>query len=257
LEKGSVMCTVSWIHEERGYQLFCNRDERHTRQPALPPRERRQRGVLFIAPVDGDHSGSWIGVNQFGLSLCLLNRYHDEGQRAAAPPYMSRGLLVNELMDCQSRCEAQSRIEPADLTRYRPFTLLALEIEEPPLVVEWTGRKLLIERYGELAMPLTSSSLDPKGVSLSRHQHFNSLVAASGKIDSSLLCAFHASHFPSASAYSTCMHRDDAHTVSFSRIKVTRSRIEFLYHADAPCRPAPITRIDLRFTSKAAPKASR
>ena len=51
---------------------------------------------------------AWIGVNQFGLSLCLLNRYQDEGRVDAARTYTSRGLLLNELMDCRSRDEVQS-----------------------------------------------------------------------------------------------------------------------------------------------------
>ena len=41
------------------------------------PRIGDVRGVSFVAPIDGDHGGSWIGVNQFGLTLCLLNRYDD------------------------------------------------------------------------------------------------------------------------------------------------------------------------------------
>lgn len=68
------MCTVSWLHKAKGYVLLCNRDERHTRKPALGPRISERNGISFIAPVDGDHGGSWIGVNQFGLTLCLLNR---------------------------------------------------------------------------------------------------------------------------------------------------------------------------------------
>jgi hypothetical protein len=66
------MCTVSWVHQKDGYQLLSNRDEKHTRKPALAPSLRQQRQVRFLAPIDGDQGGSWIGVNQFGLSLCLL-----------------------------------------------------------------------------------------------------------------------------------------------------------------------------------------
>src|SRR3982751_1081178 len=75
MEGHSSMCTVSWIRTREGYQLLCNRDERHTRRPAQAPTVREDQGVQFIAPIDGDEGGSWIGVNQFGLTLCLLNRY--------------------------------------------------------------------------------------------------------------------------------------------------------------------------------------
>src|SRR5215470_2366098 len=110
------MCTVSWIAEENGYQLFSNRDERHTRKPALPPAVREQRGIRFVTPIDGDHGGSWIGVNQFGLSLCLLNRYQNEAVSSDGVfDYTSRGLLLLELIDCRSGARMQSRIEQMDL----------------------------------------------------------------------------------------------------------------------------------------------
>jgi uncharacterized protein with NRDE domain len=233
------MCTVSWMRRDGGYRLFCNRDEKHSRRPALPPAVRERRGVRFIAPLDGDCGGTWIGVNQFGLSLCLLNRYQDEAVPSAeAASYLSRGLLLVELIDCRTRSQTQSRIEQISLAHFRPFTLLMLEPEQPSLLTHWTGRERLCETDGESAMPLISSSHDPTGVSSTRRRHFNSLLMEAGKADDHLLDRFHSSHFPAASAYSTCMHRDDARTVSFSKVNVSRDRIEFFYHADSPCAGA-------------------
>ncbi len=233
------MCTVSWMAQDGGYRLYCNRDEKRTRRLALPPAVRERRGVRFIAPLDGDCGGTWIGVNQFGLSLCLLNRYQYEAvQSVEAATYMSRGLLPVELIDCRTRSQTQCRLERINLLRFRPFTLLILEPEQPSLLAHWTGRERLIETAGESAMPLISSSHDLNGVSLTRRRHFNSLLMESGKIDGRLLDEFHSSHFPAASAYSTCMHRDDARTVSFSKIIVSRDGIEFFYHADSPCAGA-------------------
>ena len=73
------MCTVTWLRERGGYTLLCNRDESLSRKPALAPAVKDHRGVRFIAPEDGDHGGAWIAVNQFALSVCLLNRYQDLG----------------------------------------------------------------------------------------------------------------------------------------------------------------------------------
>jgi hypothetical protein len=50
-----------------------------------------------------------------------------------------------------------------------------------------------------------------------------------------LLSDFHRSHRPSRSAYSACMHRTDAETISFSRITVEADSIEFHYYPHAPC----------------------
>ncbi|MCI0665415.1 MAG: NRDE family protein [Acidobacteria bacterium] len=220
------MCTVSWIHEEGGYQLFSNRDEKHTRKPALPPSVREKCSVRFIAPIDGDQRGSWIGVNRFGLSLCLLNRYQDESTPFKPDlSYTSRGLLLIELIDCRSQAQARIRIGDMDLMRFRPFTLLVLEPGHPALLFHWTRRERLIVNDGEAEMPLISSSHDLPGVISSRRQIFRGLIRTSGNVDANLLHTFHSSHFPEASAYSTCMHRDDARTVSFSRARVSRERI--------------------------------
>ena len=62
------MCTVSWLHEPGGYHLLCNRDEKRTRGAALGPRIQKSAGVRFVAPADADFGGTWIAVNEFGVS---------------------------------------------------------------------------------------------------------------------------------------------------------------------------------------------
>lgn len=228
------MCTVSWLHEDSGYQLFCNRDERHTRQRAAPPQLQQRAGVTFIAPVDGDHGGSWIGVNEFGLSLCLLNRYQDETARPLQTP-VSRGLLLTELMDSDSPAQVSCRIKQHDLTRFQPFTLLALAPGTPALIVHWTGRELLNGRSAEAQMPLTSSSYETARVIESRQQQFAELTQQAGQITADLLLNFHRSHAPERGPFSVCLHRADAATVSFSHISVAGGAIRFDYHSAAPC----------------------
>ena len=57
------------------YHLFFNCDELRTRGPALPPRMHEARGLRFLAPIDTDAGGSWLGVNELGLSIGLVNYY--------------------------------------------------------------------------------------------------------------------------------------------------------------------------------------
>ena len=228
------MCTVSWVREASGYQLFCNRDEKHTRKQALLPRIVELRGVRFIAPMDGDSGGTWIGVNQFRLSLCLLNRYHSQTTEPEKQ-LVSRGLLVRELMDCVSQSDVQQRLGGMRLTDFKPFTLLALEPAAPACVFHWTGQELLMADDGESLMPLISSSFDADGVVAFRQPHFARMKDATGEVSPEMLEAFHRSHDPAPGAYSPCMHRADAQTVSFSRIKVAGSVIEFSYNPQALC----------------------
>ena len=230
------MCTVSWIHTSSGYQLLCNRDERNTRKPALPPVIREAAGTRFIAPVDGDHNGSWIAVNELGITFSLVNRYrcfHCSSERNTKP--LSRGLLLTRLAVCRSLEEAQSRFGTLDLAAYPPFTVVVLAPGRPSLLLHWTGRDSLIECNGEAAMPLVSSSFDARGVEVCRKRLFNTLAAERGRVDLQLLLDFHASHAPTPSAYSPCMHRENALTVSFSRVSVGDGLIEFVYFPIPPC----------------------
>ena len=85
------MCTVTWVHEQAGgYHLFSSRDEKRTRSVALTPELYETSGVRWMAPLDPDGGGSWVAVNEFGFSVCLLNGN-------GTPGTLSRGRLVTEL----------------------------------------------------------------------------------------------------------------------------------------------------------------
>lgn len=243
------MCTVTWFYAQDEYHLMSNRDELHTRLPAYPPTIHKQGRVQFIAPIDADAGGTWIGVNQFGITLCLLNRYHDPVIQRQ-DPYTSRGLLVMEQLECSSLSSLREHIARLDLTQFKPFTLLALALESSPLLLEWTGKRLLIDEDASSSLPLVSSSCDQKGVMAFRQQQFQQLLAKSGKIEHHMLKAFHCSHPPEPSAYSTCMHRSDAATVSFSAVRVTAEGISFFYQDGAPCKEGVAESVLLSFCQR-------
>jgi hypothetical protein len=231
------MCTVTWLRERGGYTLLCNRDELLSRKPALAPAVKEHQGVRFIAPEDGDHGGAWIAVNQFSLSVCLLNRY--QGSSVAGTNHTSRGLLLLDLVECSSGAEVLRRVCAVDLVRFQPFSLLALEPDRDALVIEWTGTTCLNQHEGESTMPLSSSSYKTASVIEARRSCFERLTGGRTRLDAATLFRFHASHSPGRSAYSPCMHREDARTVSFSWIKATREVVEFRYHPDSPCTADP------------------
>ncbi len=232
------MCTVSWLHESDGYQLQCNRDEKLSRAPALPPQIRERRGVRYVAPIDGGFGGAWIGTNEFGVSVCLLNgaRRCVEVQTGGA---RSRGLLLVDLLTGSCLLDVNERILATDLTPYAPFTLAVLELGQYTSVMEWDGLEKVIVPYGEPYMPLVSSSFDPEGVQGKRRDEFARRLDAAGRLTASVLFAFHESHGHGKDAYSPCMHRPDARTVSFSWIRVKNDAVEFFYAPDAPCSWSP------------------
>lgn len=228
------MCTVTWLRQPDGYQLLCNRDERHSRQPALGPACNERKGVKYVAPIDGDHGGSWIGVNEFGVSLCLLNRYGDP-ELVLNSDYTSRGLLLLELLSCAHLVEVKAQVNDVDLRRFRPFNLLALSQSGESALLEWTGSQFSIINDVDRLVPLTSTSLSEPAIAIERRQQFLELTLTRG-LNGDSLDAYHRTHLPERGAHSVCMHRAEAATVSFSKITVVQREILFEYESGSPCQ---------------------
>jgi hypothetical protein len=225
------MCTVSWLTEERGYHLLFNRDEKRTRAIALPPRLQQRAGVKYVAPVDADFGGTWVAVNEFRLALCLLN-----ATGPAPQPSLSRGFLIPALISRKSAAAAIDWLRWIGLRPFAPFTLVALDAQSPPLAARWNGARLSIEA---VRPPLTSSSFNPEQVRRTRLHTYAQATACGHRTDLDALRRFHRHHGRAADAYSTCMHRADAATVSFSSIAVSEHAIHFAYSPAAPCQSVP------------------
>jgi hypothetical protein len=193
-------------------------------------------GVRYIAPVDSDRGGTWLSANEFGISVCLLN-----GSGGVEPIRMrrSRGLLLRELAWAPSADECSLWLRHLDLGPFAPFSIVILQPGRSAILAQWNGADLIVDPAGDRHMPLTSSSYDAAEVRRARLNEFAQLVGTRRSIDPALLYWFHSSHGTTASAYSTCMHREDAETVSFSWVIVSKDTIRFLYSPGAPCQTKP------------------
>lgn len=240
------MCTVTWLRSASGYQLFFNRDELRSRQQAQPPQLHRENGTTYIAPIDGDAGGTWISVNQYGLTLCLLNNYR-AATKLAERDWNSRGLLVSRFAPRATVGEIVAEIKETDLSRNKPFDLLIFDNGQLPVQIAWDGFRLEVKHNPE--MPLTSSSFNTAQVIRNRLTQLEK-----GKnLGADMLHRFHASHNPEKGAYSVCMHRDDACTVSFSHIVVDESQIRFEYLDGAPCESQAATSLTIDNQNARAP----
>lgn len=229
------MCTLSWVRGEEGYELFFNRDERRTRGSEIAPAESVRDGVRILAPRDADFGGTWIAVNEHGTSVCVLNG----AAPAEAPAGLeSRGQLVLELATASDANEAAGELTSVRAARFRPFVLVVLDPASEAFVAEWDGRALAIDARAEARMPVISSSFAEEAVRAMRTESFRARREGGRPLDAATLRACHASHDGGPSAYSVCMHREDAETKSFARIRVARDRVEFEYTPGPPCRTA-------------------
>lgn len=229
------MCTLSWLLDDDAYELHFNRDESRARRPAAPPSVQRHEGVLYVAPTDGDHGGTWIVSNEFGVAACLLNAYTEEPRPARAGA-ISRGVLVRALAPATSSDDLLERVEKHELCSFRPFLLVVFEPGGQPAVTHWDGRRLITSALDDRRPPLCSSSFDQRGVQERRRALLRRMVAECGQLDAGVLGAFHRSHEPARGPYSPCMHREEAATVSYSRLFVDGSSVRLSYASGAPCR---------------------
>lgn len=228
------MCTVSWLRRPDGYTLLCNRDELKTRAAAGPPAIRERDGVRYAAPLDGNHRGTWLAVNEFGLTLSLLN-----GKPVKKAGARSRGLLVLDWIGARSGAEVCGRFQEAELGAYAPFLMAVLEPGQAARILRWGGGKKHALENGEPSMPLTSSSFDGPGAQVHRRLEFRRLLDQTQRVDERLLHLFHLSHAKAPGPLTTCMHREDAETVSFSTVAVRAGEARLYYSPGAPCRRRP------------------
>ena len=224
------MCTVTWLPTRDGYELRMNRDELRTRAIALPPAVYERNGVRYIAPRDVDGGGTWIVANETGVVICLLNGPLSPDGRTGT---RSRGLLVEDLSDARSVAEVRTRLAGSALADYSAFTLLALEPGLPACVSRWSGSTLVVDPAASPSSLLTSSSFDPDAVVASRTAVHREFLRTSRGRDGETLDRFHRDHSPERSHRSVCMHRDDASTVSFTRIAVCRDAV-LVHYEDGP-----------------------
>ena len=227
------MCTATWLRCPGTFHLLHNRDELRTRLPALPPHCHNRNGVRILAPIDADAGGTWIGVNEFKLAACLLNRYDPI---AYAGPFTSRGQLILHALTGSTINNACMHIVSLDLNTFQPFTLVFLQSDVSVQVLDWNGTTLNHTQDADSRLPLVSSSYDQTAASQIRKVAFAALPTPHSVQD---LQEYHASHGASGpDALSVCMSRADARTVSFTHIEVSPSTIKLTYHPAAPCEPA-------------------
>ncbi len=239
------MCTVSWLHQGEGYAVLFNRDELRTRGHARPPRIEQRGATTLVLPRDSDAGGTWIGANSHGLTLALLNEY----EPAPRPPLESRGMLVDALLDSRGIPEVEERLRQLDLVRYAPFRLLSFDAAGERASARWRAETLEQRALTPADLPATSSSRDPRGAERHRRALFASQAEGAGLAG---LERFHESHQPERGALSPCMHRDDAATVSFTRVVVAPESVELAYRAGPPCEGAELVALRIERSGAAA-----
>ncbi len=232
------MCTLSWLPHPHGHTFWHGRDERVTRLPGEPPSIVRRGDRRAIAPRDADAGGTWVGVNDMGLTLGLANLYPPEGvgEGGRVPGLVTRGRIIDDLLVAATAREARALLETMDPRVFAPFTLAVLEPGRPAELHRWDGARLETRTTAAPGLLITSSGAG-RQVEERRHAEYARLAPGSPPRAEDIE-ALHRSHVESLGADSFCMHRAEAETASLTRVDVGIGRITMAYAPGPPCRTA-------------------
>ena len=238
------MCTVTFIARRNGYALGMNRDEQVTRVAGLPPRLRRINGrqVLFPSEPGG---GTWIALNESKATFALINWYSVKTRVKGGS--VSRGEVVRAVCTAESGAAADRQLGNLPLHRINPFRLIGV-FPESREIIEWRWNLKSLARRERLwgTQQWISSGYDESTAQLVRGRTFR--VAQRQKSAGTLdwLRRLHRSHAPECGPFSTCMHRADALTVSFTEVVVSGRNGRMRYLAGTPCLKTTETREHIR-----------
>ncbi len=242
------MCTLAlYFRQFVEYPLLvaANRDEHFDRPSAAPAL--LNGNPKIIAGKDLRAGGTWLGVNEHGLLVGILNR-RINGDALPQNIARSRGALCMELLQLNSAQAARQRID-ADRYRYNPFTIVFADMQNayvaynheakivsqalpPGLHVFSSAAEFDLnsvkaerahERFASLTKPLSENSKEPKQW-LAELQNILSDHSLGNGSDNP--------------GDAICVHRDVSGTVSSSVIVLSQARSQFeTFHClGAPCR---------------------
>jgi hypothetical protein len=211
-----------------------NRDEKLTRPAGLPPKEKRLNGRGVISPSEPG-GGTWIAVNDHGATLALINWYSITARVDGKG--VSRGEVVDSASAAILPSSADDALHGLPLNRINPFRLIGVFPTTSEIVEwRWNLKQLVRKNLPWKSQQWISSGFDESIAQRARGRTFRQAQKQESAGNLDWLRRLHRSHAPETGPFSTCMHRADAVTVSYTEISVSPREAWMRYHAGAPCQ---------------------
>jgi hypothetical protein len=219
------MCTVTFIPTKEGCIITSNRDEKITRERALPPTEYHIEGKKIIFPKDPKAGGTWVAHSETKI-VVLLNGAQEK-HIPKSNYRKSRGLVVLELISAENSLEYW---KTADLTDIEPFTIVLYE-NNKLVQLQWNEvektEKVIDEKQFHI---WSSSTLYSKEIRKQRKVWFTNFIKENNQPSSEEILHFHQFTESENKEFGLQINRNDVlKTISITQCKVTQDKIEMRY----------------------------
>lgn len=216
-------------HSDRIVRMVCNRDELRTRPAARTPMKRICGSVSAVMPVDPVSDGTWIGGNDAGLIMTLLNVYRADTHRSPGHSFRSRGEIIPNLLRHSLLADASESARELDPRDYPPFRLVIADTHQAMDLLS-DGRAIRSRDASIGADPIlyTSSGLGDDFVEPPRRELFDRLFRECDD-PFGVQDEFHAHSWPDNRHLSVAMSRAEARTVSRTVVELSASQIRMTY----------------------------
>ena len=128
-----------------------------------------------VAGRDHIANGSWLGINAYGVTAAVLNRY---GALGPVPDKRSRGELVLEALDHADACLAAGALSALNGHAYRPFNMLIADNQDAYWIANRPDRGVSVTAIDDGLHMLTAHDLNDTDASARIAEHYPLFQAA-------------------------------------------------------------------------------
>jgi hypothetical protein len=236
------MCTLTFVPKSTGYLVGMNRDERIARGYGSSPQVHCLESRHAIFPSE-ENGGTWIGSNQYGITLALLNwNIPSLGQS----PRRSRGVVIPQLLTVMSLAEINSGLTTCEARDCAPFRLIGVVAGECALLESrWDGRNITHKTYPWHTRHWFSSSASDIRAEESRGGvcFRSSNDENAGSV--AWLRRLHQSHENGPGPFSMCVHREQVETLSYTEVCCAPGKVTMVHAIGSPCHPREVHTVEI------------
>jgi hypothetical protein len=221
------MCTVVFMPGKQGYFFASLRDESSIRAQALLPMIYADNNTRYLSPIDPVGNGTWIGVNECGHVIILLNGGFCNHRKQ--PVYArSRGTIVKELLSDRMPVIAWLLM---DLINIEPFTLIVWA-DDKLFQLVWDGQKKhRIFLSNKIPHIFSSATLYDQAHAVKRKVLFDSWINTAPVVNQLSLLNFFTTASPDKQNGFIIDRSEKMRTLSYSFIEIKNNEVaEFNYY---------------------------